>query len=321
MSPIMPNRSSIVKHYFQDSSLRKSERGAYNYYNGKENLWPWRYWMTIGIGVLAAESKKPDSLIMIADSMGSFEDTHSTSELHKLHALEADNLYAVSADRIDRAAELINVITNVLRKDFVGQKRGYAQIVQALAKGAAIHKEMCFKLEAPSQFRIDAEDWVKIQDPAFRDSLLAAYQPFYVGCATIIGIFDDNGQAYLFHLPGNGIVENVTFPGFAAIGTGAPNAVFWLAYRKQKLSFSVRRSAYHLYEAKRMAENSPHVNENIDLVVAKKGKHFLLYQDRKRMRGCPVSLVELGKMFKKFNVQDTGFLDPPDQKNKPIFQL
>jgi hypothetical protein len=277
--------------------------------------------MTIGIGVLAAESKKPDSLVMIADSMGSFGDTYATSELHKLHALEADNIYAVSADRIDRACELVNIITNVFRKDFAPHERGYAQVVNGLAKAAYIHKEMCFGLDVLPQFRITTDDWLKIQDVDFRNAVLAEFQPFYTGCQMIVGIFGESGQAFLFSIPGTGVIENVTFPGFAAIGTGAQNAMFWLSYRQHKLSCSVRRSAYHVYEAKRMAENSPHVNKNIDLVIAKKDKHFLLYQDKKTVEGCPISIPELEKMFKKLNVRDTNSLDPAGQKDLPIYQL
>ena len=48
------------------------------------------------------------------------------------------------------------------------------------------------------------------------------------------------------------------FPGYSTIGTGGDNAQFWLNYRRQVLVINVKRSAYHAYEAKRMASKNPH---------------------------------------------------------------
>jgi hypothetical protein len=87
----------------------------------------------------------------------------------------------------------------------------------------------------------------------------------------------------------------------------------------RQLSCSLQRSAYHAFEAKIMAESSPHVNERIDMVVAQKGKHFLFHHDRQEIDGAPISIAELRKMFKKFNVRDTNSLDPKDQQSKPTF--
>ena len=184
--------------------------------------------MTIGIGVLAGEDYKPDSLVMIADSMGSFGDTHSSSELHKLHAIEGEDLYAVSSGSIDRASEQMNILVNVLRTDYPTRPRKYPQIVQALLKTVSLYKDMRFEVDCLPQFRMAREEWFKVQDPHFRDLLLQAYSAFHVGCETLIGTFGANGQAYLFCLLGDGTFENVTFPGFAAIGSGANNAMFWL---------------------------------------------------------------------------------------------
>jgi hypothetical protein len=274
--------------------------------------------MTIGIGVLASENVKPDSLIMISDTMGSFEDAYSTSELHKLHAIPSEEIYSVSSDLIDRAGEQINMLMNVFSRDYPSP-RTYPDILRALVKTASMYKDLRFQTDALPRFRMGLDDWFKVQDPEFRKLLLIEYQNFYVGCQTLVGTFGENGQAYLFNLPGDGTVHNCTFPGFAAVGSGANNAVFWLSHRKHKFSCSVKRSAYHAYEAKRMAESSPHVNERIDMVIARKGKHFLFHQDKQEIAGAAVSVPELKKMFKKFNIRDTGALDPEDQSSKRAF--
>jgi hypothetical protein len=135
----------------------------------------------------------------------------------------------------------------------------------------------------------------------------------------LIGAFDHNGQAFLFYLPGDGRVQNFCFPGFAAIGSGADNAIFWLGYRRHTLACALKRSAYHAYEAKRMAETSPHVNDRIDMIIAKKGEQINLNHRHLSVENCPVSITELSTLFKEFNVKDTGSLDPENQGNKPIF--
>jgi len=275
--------------------------------------------MTVGLGVLASQNIKPDALVMVADTMGSFEDDYSTSELHKLHAIESEDLYAVSADRIDRASEQINMLLNVLRKDYP-KPRNYGHLLRALVQTTSMYKNLRFEADALPQFRMSVDDWFKVQDPHLRDLILNAYGNFYVGCQTIVGTFTETGQACLFCLPGNGTVENHAFPGFAAIGTGAGNALFWLSHRNQKLSLSVRRSAYHAFEAKFMAESSPHVNKRLDMIVARKGQSFLFHHNREEIEGAPVSIPELRRLFKRLNVRDTGSLDPPDQATKPLFQ-
>jgi len=275
--------------------------------------------MTVGVGVLASESVKPDALIMIADTMGSFEDDYSTSELHKLHAIESEDLYAVSADRVDRAAEQVDMLKNVFRKDFP-KPRNYGHILRALMQTASLYKSLRFEVDVLPQFRMSVDDWFKVQDPHMRDSILKEYRDFYVGCQTIIGTFNESGQAFLFCLPGDGTVQNHCFPGFTAIGTGANNALFWLSHRKQRLSLSTKRSAYHAFEAKLMAESSPHVNERLDMIVARKDKSFLFHRDKEEVEGAPLSVPEPRKLFKKFNVKDTGPLDPSDQSTKPTYQ-
>lgn len=51
----------------------------------KWNLWPWKYWMTIGVGVICSESKKkPDRIILASDSLGSFGDAYSMASHCKL---------------------------------------------------------------------------------------------------------------------------------------------------------------------------------------------------------------------------------------------
>src|SRR5713101_1116386 len=77
--------------------------------------------MTIGIGVLATseEARKkstvPDTAILLADTMGSYEDVDSHARLHKLLMFPDDRVYAVAAGDISRAAQLMPCICTFLR--------------------------------------------------------------------------------------------------------------------------------------------------------------------------------------------------------------
>jgi hypothetical protein len=72
--------------------------------------------MTIGIGVLASSetaTSRPNHLILIADTKGSFGEAYSMNRLHKLFVCPERRLFAVGADQIDRASELFEVIKDV----------------------------------------------------------------------------------------------------------------------------------------------------------------------------------------------------------------
>lgn len=115
--------------------------------------------MTIGIGVLASEETKPDRLIFMADTMGSYEDSFSTSELHKIHAIEAEDLYAVSAGSLTDASELINMILKQLRAQ--PTPRRYPEILHALNVAANVHRMLRFGLDCLPSYGMTGDDWLK----------------------------------------------------------------------------------------------------------------------------------------------------------------
>jgi hypothetical protein len=72
--------------------------------------------MTIGINVLAnvGEDNKPNQLILLADTKGSFGDSYSMNRLHKLLIAPDKRLYAVGAGQMDKASELFEIIKGAL---------------------------------------------------------------------------------------------------------------------------------------------------------------------------------------------------------------
>jgi hypothetical protein len=102
-----------------------------------------------------------------------------------------------------------------------------------------------------------------------------AWMEFDLGCDLIIAAFDDEKKAYIFEANAKEhSVHHRTFPGFAAIGSGGDNALFWLSRRSHTLGLRPLRAAYHAYEAKLTAEGSAHVNEHLDVLVATATDHW-----------------------------------------------
>jgi Proteasome subunit len=261
--------------------------------------------MTIGIGVLASEGqKKPDHLILLADTKGSFGDDYSMNRLHKLFLDPEMNLYTASSGKMDKAVELFKTLTICIRE--IPLSEGYGRIFSAVHMASDCYKRARFKYDVlpvyahPPQSIPDDFD-----ENSLGPTLLEEWQKFDFGCQMIVGAFDVEGKALLFVIDGNGEVHNCIFPGFTAIGSGANNAMFWLSYRHHNLGFTVKRAAYHAFEAKLMAEASPFVNDQIDMIVANKDRHYILTRHTPSPEGTPITVAELRKMLKKYGVRET----------------
>ncbi len=241
--------------------------------------WPWKDWMTIGIGVLARQESlrndanaNPNTIILMADTLGSWADQYSHGRVHKAICFPKEQIYAVAANRIDKASEFMPMIAATLGS-IQPADREYAHILHSIVMSAHNYKRERFNIEIVSKFFVtpfNLEALQRLPDPV-QGEARKAWEEFDIGVDLVIGTFDGRGRAFLFVIDGRGTVENLTFPGYAAIGSGGDNAMFWLGYREHVLSMSPRRAAYHAYEAKLMAEKSPHVNSELDIVFAQPG--------------------------------------------------
>ena len=263
--------------------------------------------MTIGIGVLASDKAKPDHIILVSDTMGSYESAYSTSELHKGWHYPDVDLYAVGAGSIDQAATFIDTLHRGMKQ--LPEDRSFGDIIRMAVACIHGYKLDRFSMDLGPNLMFTHDQWFQVMDPAFRAQILQAWVDFDLGFNLIVGSFAKNtgshGQAFLFCISGFGKIELMNFPGVCAIGSGAENASFWLSYRQHKLGYSVKRAAYHAYEAKLMAEKSPNVNECIEMLIARVGAHYSLRQDQPTVDGCPVSLEEMAEMYSKYGPQDT----------------
>jgi hypothetical protein len=263
--------------------------------------------MTIGIGVLASDGAgiKPNYLILLADTKGSFGDSYSMSRFHKLFLAPDRRLYAAGAGQMDRASELFEVIKDVSQIIEGGTER-YGSIVESVSGGADLYKRVRFKLDVLPRFaRMPQSLPDMFTDSDLSPALLAEWRDYDFGCQMLVGAFNNGGQVFLLYVDGNGRVTNLTFPGFGAIGSGSDNAMFWLSYRNHNLGFPIVRAAYHAFEAKIMAESSPHVNEKLDMLLADKDKWFFMSDSTPAPENAPVTILKLREMFSIYGPKET----------------
>lgn len=221
-------------------------------------------------------ARTPDTVILVADTMGSYADADSHARLHKLLMFPEDRMYAVASGDVSRAAQLLPCICTFLREIPKGERTfGKAQI--AIAEGCFAYKHHLFTLFELPNLRLPphAFDPNQTLEPALNEKIQEAWSQFDMGCDLVIAAFDDEGKAFLFECNAQQhVVHNRSFPGFAAVGSGADNALFWLSRREHTLGLLPLRAAYHAYEAKLTAEGSAHVNEHLDIAVATVSDHW-----------------------------------------------
>src|SRR5271166_1998928 len=264
----------------------------------KRNLWPWRWWMTIGIGVLATSETGrssgviPDHIVLVSDTMGSFGDEYSHPRLHKRFDLPDNKAYVVAAGSIDRASELVPIIDRRLALVPPGE-RSYGDILNAVAMACFTYKMDRFIREVHPRHGIPPTlyDPLKASKEAI-DLLEPEWAKFEIETDLIVGAFSHTG--------------------FSAIGSGAGNAMYWLAHRGHTLGMKPLRALYHAYEAKMMAEDAPNVNDEIDILVARADANWSCtsHATAAELKWIPeFPLGSLKELLKKYGTRPTDDLD------------
>jgi hypothetical protein len=266
--------------------------------------------MTIGIGVLCSEKRKPaqprpDHLILVADTMGS-TDTDSTADLHKMFVNDELRVYATCAGTVERAADLFPVIEHHFAQL---ENRTHGQILKAINLAVYQHRTEHFVYDV-------FHTWIPANMPPpveVQHHMTEEWRKYNMGAEMVVGTFDSEGKAllYLIQQWEVGHVHPFAFPGHVSIGSGAVNAEFWLRYRRQVLGMSVRQSIYHAFEAKKMAAKSPTVNESIEILIASHVGSHIVSTDNPWTNGCVTSIGELEEMFRVHGPQSTDGLGHP----------
>jgi hypothetical protein len=263
--------------------------------------------VTIGIGVLCSTMPKPhvpqpDAMILISDIIESI-DSDSENELRKMYIYPDEKLFCVCVGRFDKSGDLLPAIQREFQELTM---RNQATFTEALNRVVYNHRAQHFHFDVLPNYYFATEDI----PPDQHQNVTDAWQRYDVGVHVLVGTFDEHGQALMYviaQIEGfDGWVHRALFPGVATIGLGAHSARAWLDYRRQVPSRSVRQSAYQAYEARRILAKTPSVNANLEMLFATNERVFHLDGETPEIEGCPFSLPELEKMFKKYGPRDTS---------------
>ncbi len=248
----------------------------------------------------------------MADTMGSFEDAYSHGRLHKTIAFPDEEVYATAAGNVAVAAEIMPIIVAQLQ-DTPKEKRTHGDILRAIATASFNYRRDRFNLEVLPRFFVppyspNAHLQVPLEE---RPEMVRQFNELDTGADMILATFDWQGQALLYLLNSQGETHTMSFPGFAAIGSGAENAMFWLSYRQHVLGMSPSRAAYHAYEAKLMAEKSAHVNEHLDIIFAQPGRYegISSHKPNSSTSVAPFTAEMLKVWQEQYRPRDTADLD------------
>ena len=260
----------------------------------------------------------PDHLILVSDTMGSYGDQFAHARLHKRFDLPDNRAFILAADQIDRAAELVSMIESRLSQ-FPVTSRTYGQTKQAICEACYFYKAELFKQTVLPRLRLPPEVFdPRVTPLEVRADLQEEWEKFGIGCDLLVGTFDHRGLAALTVVDGaEGTASSWNFPGFTAIGSGAPNALFWLSHRAHTLGMTPPRALYHAYEAKVMAEDAPNVNDQTDVLVANAENNWnctshASLANRAKVPEFP--LESLADLFEKCKPGDTSELDALTQR-------
>jgi hypothetical protein len=275
--------------------------------------------MTIGIGVLASASRDgggkriaADTAILIADTMGSFGDVDSHQRLHKIIMMPDAGIYAVAAGQIDKAAELLPLIGTYVA-ELKPETKTYGGLMKAIAMACWVYKQDKFTITELPKMRLPptAVDPLKVP-PELNTTVQARWGEFSIGCDLVMAAFDRDKRAWLFRVDGDAHeINNVSFPGFSAVGSGSHNAIFWLSRRQHTLGLHPVRAAYHAYEAKLMAEGSAHVNEHLDVAIATHEEHWFCttHDSQHGEKEHPdINIKNLKRWLKRYGIRPTDDL-------------
>jgi hypothetical protein len=271
--------------------------------------------VTTEIGVLCSTRPNrpfPDAILLLADSAHS-ADADSSEGVQKLFIYPEQKLYCGCVGRVEKSGDLLAAIEREFQEL---APRNDAAFTGGLNRAVYGHRAQHFCYDVLTNYLFDPENIPSDQ----QENVLHDWRRYDVGVHVLAAAFDERDEAHLYVLARieslEGWVHRAVFPGFATIGLGAYSANDWLHCRRQTPSRSVRQSAYHAYEARRLTKRTPVVNANLELLLATQNERFHLTAETPELKGCPVSLPELEEMYGKYGPRDTtGDLGYPKSLN------
>lgn len=265
--------------------------------------------MSLGIGILCSEPRSgghgPDAVVLMAESP-KLNRIHTGTEGQKIFIYPRERLSCVCVGRSERGSELVSLIQNELGNL---KTKSHQTVMEAVSKAAYAHRAQHFRFDILPRYYYSSPEISSDQHRDIND----AWQRYDIGAHLVVTTFDDDGRALMYLVARTDDarwVHHCAFPGISAIGLGAHAAHYWLNYRQQRWACSVIQSAYHAYEALRVATSSSS-SIGCEVLIATRGKMFQLTDSTPEVSECPISLKGLEDMFSRYGPQSTEDLGRP----------
>src|SRR5207245_10029439 len=104
-----------------------------------------------------ASNMLPDTAILIADTMGSYQDVDSHHRLHNGFTFSDSQLYAVGAGQVDQAGELLAGMDKAL-KQIPTQDRTFGMVLRTIAMVCYGYKRDKFTVHEFPKLRLPPEE-------------------------------------------------------------------------------------------------------------------------------------------------------------------
>jgi hypothetical protein len=263
--------------------------------------------MAIAVGVLCStehgsRGAYPDTIVLIANDSRTANDDYGVCH-QKVFVYPDEKCFGICIGRIETmGCELLPAV----QKDFQDlTDRNPRLFLERINEIVFDYRRRYFQSDILSNYRFFSGDIPQ----EYHSEILELWQHHDIGAQVILGTFDNDGAAVMYiigEVEGlRGWVHQIAFPGFATIGHGSHSANFWLSYRRQTSRKSVRRSAYHAYEAMRLALAPEDQNDVSELILATSDEILHLNKDAPEDNRCQVSLRELEEMYAQYGPHDT----------------
>jgi hypothetical protein len=211
-------------------------------------------------------------LIMASDTLLSMGIT--STEVLKGRALAPSWGVMIAGDDLTYAEQAISAVRLTLK----GKTATYREVAMAMTRSYQDVRRSQIEDVYLSSYGMDMATFLQ-QGPDFpsttkRQSILDDIDKFDLGCEFLVsGFRPDNPTPRIFevHNPGRFIPQNLL--GYSAIGSGATNAISYLARRSQRDRTTLGTSIYNAIAAKRLAEKALGVGDSTVVYILEYGKY------------------------------------------------
>ena len=214
--------------------------------------------------------KKEPKIVMVTDRMLSTW-TESSEIGRKIFELYGGWYAMFSANDMAPLEPLISCAQDSIRAS--DSKAASQEAIVAVSMLEAYKKTMGVFIQNRilSPFALSLEDFVKgnhgLRDAQYAE-LFAKINNFDLGCEFLVcGFSGEGSKAHIIHIHNPGDMMPCDIQGFAAIGSGAPNAFSHLMAKEQNPQLTFEEALYNAIGAKVMAESAMGVGKKTVVAI------------------------------------------------------